>query len=208
MWFAESEDTTVTQIVESLGCVEPTAPNLVRNALLKAQACSLENHCFPRKLILLIIRLDCLHSSASPLSKTFAEGTVQMEKYSFAVLCRELRVFSTYSGLCDISTCWLLDYSFHSHCSGKPSISKKCWILKCTRGFGRRKNIRFSKGGRASQRECAINNVLFGIVLNTSKASWRPEMTTRVPRTLSCWTNQHERRRLLSHKNVELVRME
>ena len=29
MWFAESEDAKITQIVESLSCIEPSAPNLV-----------------------------------------------------------------------------------------------------------------------------------------------------------------------------------
>lgn len=30
MWFAESEDAKITQIIEFLSCIEPSAPNLVR----------------------------------------------------------------------------------------------------------------------------------------------------------------------------------
>lgn len=94
MWFAESEDAKITQIVEFLSCIEPNAPNLVRW------------FCFPFTFTLLspeilersaLCNQRFLFLAAPSLHKTLGQGTIQLAEYPCTITHRQLRSCSAYT---------------------------------------------------------------------------------------------------------------
>lgn len=128
MWFAESEDAKITEIVESLSCIEPTAPNLVRLFCSYTVKRSFSVKFFE---IQLVIGLNNGHFTfiyffaASSLYKALGQGTIQMAKFSYTIAHRKPRFGTAYtrkfilflffvseavhSRYCRSSACFILD---------------------------------------------------------------------------------------------------
>lgn len=100
MWFAESEDAKITQIVESLSCIEPTAPNLVRFCLgfIILNGLSIEYfEIKPGVSLTMDVYFRLLSTVASSLYKALGQGTLQMEKCTYTIAHRKLGSGSAYT---------------------------------------------------------------------------------------------------------------